>query len=220
MPLITIVGAGPGLGLEIARAFGHQGFSVALVSRNDTKLADLAATLKDEGIDAAGFPADLLRPETITSAFEQIKATYGAIDVLEISAVDQTLATANVLEVTPENLQPQLDFHLAAIHAVRQVADDMIAAKSGTILITTGGGSITPVPFLANINIAAAGLRNWTLNLHNVLKEHGVHVTHVAISAWIGGGHPDAAPDVIAKVYPKLHTTRDQAELHYIALDA
>jgi NAD(P)-dependent dehydrogenase (short-subunit alcohol dehydrogenase family) len=211
MPLITIVGAGPGLGLEIARAFGRQGFSVALVARNPTRLRDLAAALKEEGIDAAGFPADLLKPETITSAFEQIKATYGAIDVLEISAVDQALAAANVLEVTPENLQPQLDFSLSAIHAVRQVADDMIAAKSGTI---------SPVPFLANINIAAAGLRNWTLNLHNVMKEHGVHVTHVAISAWIGRGHPDAAPDVIAKVYPELHATRDRAELHYIALDA
>jgi len=220
MPLITIVGAGPGLGLEIARAFGRQGFSVALIARNAARLSELAATLKEEGIDAAGFPADLLKPESITSAFEQIKATYGAIEVLEVSAVDQALAAADVLEVTPENLQPQLDFHLSAIHAVRQVADDMIVAKSGTILITTGGGSISPVPFLANINIAAAGLRNWTLNLHNVMKEHGVHVTHVAISAWIGGGHPDAAPDVIAKVYPELHATRDRAELHYIALDA
>ena len=152
--------------------------------------------------------------------FAQIKAAYGAVDVLEISAVDQALAAANVLEVTPENLQPQLDFYLSAIHAVRQVTDDMIAAKSGTILITTGGGSVNPVPFLANINIAAAGLRNWTLNLHNVMKEHGVHVTHVAISAWIGGGHPDADADVIAKVYPELHASRDQAELHYVALDA
>lgn len=219
-PLIAIVGAGPGLGLEIARAFGRQGFSVALVARNAAKLDDLAATLKEEGIDAAGFPADLLDPAAITSAFARIKATYGAIDVLEISALDHTLAPADVLAVTPENLQPQLDFSLSAIHVVRQVADDMIAAKSGTILITTGGGSITPVPFLANINIAAAGLRNWTLNLHNVLKEHGVHVTHVAISAWIGGGHPNAAADVIAKVYPELHATRDQAELHYVALDA
>lgn len=220
MPLITIVGAGRGLGLEIARAFGHQGFSVALVARDATRLRELATTLKEEGIDAAGFPADLLKPDTITSAFEQIKATYGAVDVLEISAVDQSLAAANVLEITPENLQPQLDFYLSAVHAVRQVADDMIAAKSGTILITTGGGSINPVPYLANINIASAGLRNWALNLHNVMKEHDVHVTHVAISAWIGGGHPDAAADVIAKVYPELHATRDRAELHYVALDA
>jgi hypothetical protein len=35
-------------------------------------------------------------------------------------------------------------------------------------------------------NIAAAGLRNWTLNLHNALKPHGIYVAHMAISAWIG----------------------------------
>lgn len=38
MPVIAIVGAGPGLGLAIARAFGTQGFNVALVSRSPKKL--------------------------------------------------------------------------------------------------------------------------------------------------------------------------------------
>jgi short-subunit dehydrogenase len=95
----------------------------------------------------------------------------------------------------------------------------MIAAKSGTILVTTGGGSITPIPALANINIAAAGPRNWTLNLHNELKPHNIYVAHVAISAWIGAGHPDAAPDVIAARYAELYETRVEPELHYVALD-
>jgi len=34
MSTIAIVGAGPGLGLSIAKAFGRNGFSVALVSRS------------------------------------------------------------------------------------------------------------------------------------------------------------------------------------------
>jgi hypothetical protein len=85
--------------------------------------------------------------------------------------------------------------------------------------ITTGGGSITAVPALANINIAAAGLRNWTLNLHNELKPRNIYVAHIAISAWIGAGHPGAAPDVIAARYLELFETRLKPELHYVALD-
>jgi NAD(P)-dependent dehydrogenase (short-subunit alcohol dehydrogenase family) len=219
MPVIAIVGAGPGLGYEIARAFGGEGFTVALVARNAEKLDTLAAELGGEGIAAAGFTADVTRPDTVAAAFTRIKERFGRIDVLEFSPADRALDAAGVLDVAPENLQPMFDFHVGAVTAVKQVAPDMIAAGEGTILVTTGGGSINPVPFFANINFAAAGLRNWTLNLHNELKEHGVYVAHVAISAWIGAGHPDAEPDVIARKYVELYRTRTEPEHHHIALD-
>jgi NAD(P)-dependent dehydrogenase (short-subunit alcohol dehydrogenase family) len=45
MPLIAIVGAGPGLGLAIARRFGREGFKVALISRAKPRLDALAAEL-------------------------------------------------------------------------------------------------------------------------------------------------------------------------------
>ncbi|MFI5933856.1 SDR family NAD(P)-dependent oxidoreductase [Actinoplanes sp. NPDC051494] len=221
MPIIVIVGAGPGLGMEIARAFGRRGFGVALLARDAAKLETLVEKLGAEGIVSAGFTADILQPDTVTQAFIRIKQRFGAIDVLEFSPVDREMDAVGLFEVTPKNLQPHLDFYVhGAIHCVRQVVDDMIAAGSGTILVTTGGGSITPVPSLANINLAASGLRNWVLNLHNVLKPKGVYAAHVAISTWIGGGHPDAAADVIANRYVELYETRIEPELNHLALDA
>jgi NAD(P)-dependent dehydrogenase (short-subunit alcohol dehydrogenase family) len=220
MPLITIIGAGPGLGLEIARAFGRKGFDVALVARDQTKLDALAETLESEGIRARGFTADVSRPETITGALAAIKDALGPIDVLEFSPADPTLAPVDVLDVTMENLQPQIDFYLGgALSAVGAVLPDMVARGSGTVLVTTGGGSISPMPFLGNVNIAAAGLRNWTLNLHDALAEKGVYVAHVGITALIGAGHPDAEPDVIAQAYVELHDERREAELHHVAYD-
>ncbi|MEW1846627.1 SDR family NAD(P)-dependent oxidoreductase [Nonomuraea angiospora] len=53
MPVIAIVGAGPGLGIEIARAFGAKGFTVAMIARNAAKLDALASDLHAEGIQAA-----------------------------------------------------------------------------------------------------------------------------------------------------------------------
>jgi short-subunit dehydrogenase len=50
---IVIVGAGPNLGLAVARRFGGEGFSVGLVSRTQAKLDDLAAQLEDDGVTAA-----------------------------------------------------------------------------------------------------------------------------------------------------------------------
>ena len=218
MPLITVIGAGSGLGLEIARTFGRKGFDVALVARNQAKLDALSQTLEGEGIRARGFTADVSKPATLVTALGAIKNELGPIDVLEFSPADPTLAPVDVLKVTTENLQPQIDFYLGgALTAVGAVLPDMIAAGTGTVIVTTGGGSISPAPFLGNINIAAAGLRNWTLNLHNALKDKGVYVAHVAITALIGGGHPDAEPAIIAQSYAKLYDDRQDAELHYIA---
>ncbi|WP_239514369.1 hypothetical protein [Streptosporangium sp. 'caverna'] len=92
----------------------------------------------------------------------------------------------------------------------------MREAGAGTLLFATGGGSITPHPAMGNIN-AAAALRNWVLNLHQVLDGTGVYAAHVAISAWIGSGPPEAEPDAIATTYWDLYRNRDRAEINYVA---
>ena len=71
MPSAAIVGAGPGLGLEIARVFGTQGFSVALVARTQSKLDQLAQTLTSEGIQAHGFAADITNRASLAAAFAE-----------------------------------------------------------------------------------------------------------------------------------------------------
>ncbi|GAA1491954.1 SDR family NAD(P)-dependent oxidoreductase [Curtobacterium herbarum] len=220
MPLITIIGAGPGLGLAIARAFGQKGFDVALVARDRSRVDALAAQLTAEGIQARGFTADVGAPDTIRNALRSIREALGPIDVLEFSPADRALESVDAVDVTMENLQPQIDFYLGgAIAAVGAVLPDMVAAGAGTVLVTTGGGALAPTPVRGNVNIAAAGLRNWTLNLHAALAEQGVYVAFVAITALIGGGRPDAEPAVIAQSYVRLHDEKRDAELHYVAYD-
>ncbi|WP_256122565.1 SDR family NAD(P)-dependent oxidoreductase [Streptomyces sp. LUP47B] len=73
-------------------------------------------------------------------------------------------------ESTVENLQPQIEYNFyGAVTAARAVLPAMREAGAGTLLFTTGGGSINPVPMLGNVNAAAGALRNWVLNLHNEL---------------------------------------------------
>lgn len=56
------------------------------------------------------------------------------------------------------------------------------------------------------------------LNLHGALAPKGIYVAHMAISAWIGSGKPEAEAKVIAQKYWKLYQARNQPELHYVAL--
>ncbi|CAM2934673.1 SDR family NAD(P)-dependent oxidoreductase [Prescottella defluvii] len=218
MPTIAIVGAGPGLGLSIAKVFGGHGFDVALISRNKDKLDALVTELAETGITAEGFPADVADPDQLTGALQAAIARFGRIDVLEFSP-HAGLTMTSPEDVTLDRLRPQIDALLyGAVAAVQTVLPEMLAAKSGTLLFTTGGGAINPYPMLADANIAQAGQRNWALNLHNTLAEQGIYVANVAINLMIGTqaeapeGVPFRAPDEIALDYWNLHTDRTRAE--------
>jgi NAD(P)-dependent dehydrogenase (short-subunit alcohol dehydrogenase family) len=219
MPTIAIVGAGPGMGLAIARTFGARGFDVALIARNRGKLDDLVAALAEQGIKSAAFPADVLDHDQLAQALADAAAHFGGIDVLEYSPAGR-LATTVVTTpsaAAPADVQEQMDAQLyGALAATRAVLPAMREAGAGTLLYTTGAGSVSPLPMLGNINAAAAALRNWAVNLHGELAGTGIQAAHVAIGVWIGDHGPQGAPtataDQIAPVYWDLHVHREQAE--------
>lgn len=221
MPTIAIVGAGPGLGLSIAKVFGGHGFDVALLSRTKDKLDALVAELAKAGITAEAFPADAGDSAQLTDALGAAIARFGRIDVLEFSPHAGLSMTAPK-EVTIDTLRPQIDSLLyGAVAAVQAVLPGMIEAGSGTLLFTTGGGAVNPYPMLADVNIAQAGQRNWAINLHNTLAAEGIYAANVAINLMIGTeapeGVPYRSPDEIALDYWHLYTSRDQAE-HFIGV--
>ncbi|MEV5644524.1 SDR family NAD(P)-dependent oxidoreductase [Streptomyces flaveolus] len=205
----------------MARTFGTRGYGVALISRDRAKLEGLAGELAAEGITAAAFPADVLDRDALAQALKGAAARFGGIDVLEYSPVgtigSTTLTTPSATE--PAHVQQEMEFQLyGAIAATRAVLPAMREAGAGTLLFTTGAGSIDPVPQVGNVNAAAAALRNWAVNLHKELDGSGVQAAHVGIDVSIGmsvvPGFPTAEPEEISPVYWELHTTRrDRAEV-------
>ena len=95
MPTIAIVGAGPGLGLALARTFGRHGYSAALVARNPQTLETLTATLAGEGIGAAWFAADTRDPAAVTQALQDAAARFGA-DSAQHNGIRDGWATVGV----------------------------------------------------------------------------------------------------------------------------
>ncbi|MFF9035860.1 SDR family NAD(P)-dependent oxidoreductase [Streptomyces sp. NPDC014892] len=222
MPSIAIVGAGPGMGLAIARTFGSRGYDVALIARNRAKLDDLVGRLTAEGITAAAFPADVLDHDALTQALKDAATRFGGIDVLEHSpspgngSID-SMGLTSPSQTSPSDVQGWIDFLLhSAIVATQAVLPAMREAGAGTLLFTNGAGSVDPNPMLGNVNPAQAALRNWVLNLHKELAGTGIQAAHVAIGVWIGAGGPPEIPtgeaEDIAPLYWDLHTQRDEAE--------
>ncbi|MGE1115784.1 SDR family NAD(P)-dependent oxidoreductase [Priestia megaterium] len=211
MKNIVIVGAGPGLGMSIAKKFGKNGFRVALIARNEEKLNQLVIELEQLGIEAASFQADILNKAQISLAFATIKEKYGFIDVIEYSPTPSIDTVTNALDVTEENALYQFQFNvLGAISSIREVLPDMLDKQSGALLFTTGGAAINPVPMMGNVGIAVSGLRNYIFNLNSELKDRGIYAGHISIGIWM---QPNSGvQDKIADIWYDMYTKRDRVE--------
>lgn len=192
------------------------------MARNAARLDALVADLAADGITAAGFRADVLDRPALRRALIAAKEHFGGIDVLEYSPADASagpLAPVDVRDATPENVQPQAEYYLyGAMAATEVVLPELQAAGAGTLIFTTGAGSLYPVAQYGNVTAGAAALRNWALNLGAALDGTGVHVAHVAIALMIGEeavvpGLDFLPPREIAPLYWDLHRTRDTHEL-------
>jgi NAD(P)-dependent dehydrogenase (short-subunit alcohol dehydrogenase family) len=72
MPLLLIVGYGPGNSHAIARRFGAEGWTIALVARTEERLLDGVARLADNGVTAHAFPGD-------AGSLDSMRATVGRV---------------------------------------------------------------------------------------------------------------------------------------------
>jgi gluconate 5-dehydrogenase len=77
-----VTGGSRGLGLQIARALGEYGASLALAARKQAELDTAVEELTSAGCAAAGFAADLGTPEAASVLVERVLERFGRIDIL------------------------------------------------------------------------------------------------------------------------------------------
>jgi len=210
---LIIVGAGPTIGLSVAREFGRQGFNVGLIARKEDNLSKLAAELVEAGVPAVKTRvADVLNAQQLNAALNGLRSEFGSIDVLEYSPAIGFPNYKATLDVTAENAQYSFNVLVAgAITAVQNVLPEMKARKDGALLFTAGASAMTPIPFLANVGIATAGLRNYLSNLSKALAPEGIYVGSIFVGGVMKRG-TEVDPDKIAGRFFELYTRRDKNE--------
>ncbi|HYY10266.1 MAG TPA: SDR family NAD(P)-dependent oxidoreductase, partial [Kineosporiaceae bacterium] len=82
VPFALVVGAGPGVSAALARRLGAAGFRIGLVARDEQRLAELAAPLRAEGVDARTAAADAGDADALTQAVAGLAREAGRLDVL------------------------------------------------------------------------------------------------------------------------------------------
>ncbi|WNC13954.1 SDR family NAD(P)-dependent oxidoreductase [Brevibacillus brevis] len=211
--LIVVVGAGPGVGNNVAKKFGSNNFRVVLVSRNQESLDQYVNEMSAEGIEAYAVPADAASPASLTAAFERIKKDLGTIDVLVYNAA--VLKDGQPTSLTSQSLMSHLQVDVAsALHCALQVIPDQAAQQEGTILFTGGGFALYPATAFAALSVGKAALRTLTFTLADEMKPQGIFVGTVTIAGNVAPGSR-FAPERIADKYWELYEKREEHEIVY-----
>lgn len=201
--LCTIVGAGPSLGMAVARRFAREGFRIALLARRRGALDEYVAQLSDRGTQAYGYVADAADLDSLSQAFEQLHGQLGQVDVLVYNAgIARAIQPA---ELDVETLVDDFRVNVAgALASAQQVIPYMRERHRGTIIFTGGGMALHPYAQYASLAIGKAGLRCLAFTLGEELEAEGVHVATVTIAGPVQPG-TRFDPDRIADCYWALH---------------
>jgi len=230
---IAIFGAGPALGLSVARRFARENYRVALVARRQESLDALTAALSN--VDTTTCQADLLNPTELTAAVAAIEARHGHIDVAVWSPGGLDQPRVHTLDINPDTLPTQLELLLLApIRLANLLLPGMRTRHDGALIYASGTSATAPMPQLGNVGIALAGMRNYVLAANTALTDEGVYVGVVPIGGLIKNSAAEAAvlntptqfegfdmdalklttldPDHIAEIFWDLNLNRDRAE--------
>lgn len=198
-----IVGAGPGMGLALARAFGAAGFDLDLVLRPGDDPGPYRAAL--EGLPGACglHPCDAGHLPFLETLLADLQGDGRPVEVLVYNASRATPGPPGAL--SPRDLLADLGVSVAgALCAVRAVLPGMRARGRGTVLLTGGGSALHPRAAEASLGLGKGALRTLALLLAEELEPEGIHAATVTLDGFVKAGTP-LDPDRVARRYLDLH---------------
>jgi short-subunit dehydrogenase len=217
MKTFLSIGSGAGLSYATAERFAKEGFQIVFSARDAAKTSQLAERLGAKGFRAAARTVNSADPGSVAALIAEVERDFGPIDVLHYNAASMRKGT--ITDQPQDTFVPDLAVNIGgALAATQAVLKKMIERRSGTVLLTGGGYSLTPNPEYLSLSIGKAAIRALTLGLFESLKEKGVHIGTVTVMAGVSADSQDAV--AVGDHFWRLHDQPSgswTAELKYPA---
>jgi short-subunit dehydrogenase len=212
---LLLIGAGPGLGLAVARRFAEGGYRVTLVARSADGLSDLSDRLADTGTQINTIAGDASDPEGLRARMAELYNEEAAPGLIIYNAVMGN--PDNLLSSSVENMQTAYAVDVISAIVVAQVAAPVMrAAGSGTIIMTGGGFADHPIPALATVSLGKAALRSAATMLGADLEPDGIRVATLTIAGQIVAGTAFDPENIAERYWEVVHSDGPwQAEFRF-----
>jgi len=172
-PLALVTGASTGIGLELAKLCGENGFDLLVVA-DEPQIHSAATDLRASGARVVAVEADL-------ATLEGVDRLYSAA---EGRPIDALLANAGrglghaFLDQDFDEVRRVIDTNVTGtLYLIQKVGRDMRALGRGRILITGSIAGFMPGTFHAVYNGTKALLDSFSFALRAELEDSGVTVT-------------------------------------------
>ncbi len=153
--IALVTGASKGIGAGCARALSQAGHRVALVSRDETSLRSVAASLPGESLVV---PADMTDAGAVESAFARVEEEWGPVEILVVNA--GASMSAPLVRTSDEDWQRMLDLNLTApFRCLRRALPAMTAAGFGRVVVIASVAA----------KVGSARIAAYTASKHGVL---------------------------------------------------
>lgn len=211
-PVCLVLGAGAGIGGNVAKRFALEGYHSCLCRRSDSEGQErMVADIKGEGGEASGFMLNAVEEGAIEDLVERIEADLGPIEVavynLGAQIGDHPLATTTAKQF-------ELGWRMACFGLFRlatALLPKMEARGQGALLVTSATAAVRGNKGQHSHAAAMGGRRLLCQTLNAEFGPKGVHIAHILVDGAVD------APDTLGKMlgperYKQLRETKGAAD--------
>jgi short-subunit dehydrogenase len=196
---IVVCGYGTGISRAVARRFGSEGFQLALVARDATKLEEAVRSFHDTGVVVRAFPCDLSESAAFAPLIAKVRESLGPITVLHWNAHSSLAGDLTSVDLTELRSNLELGV-ISLVSAVQAALPDMREAKGSAAILITGGGYALYEPQIdrlaakfssMGLAVTKAAQHKLTGVLHQKLADAGIYVGEVTVLGLVKGTSHD-----------------------------
>jgi 3-oxoacyl-[acyl-carrier protein] reductase len=170
-----VTGGGRGIGRAIALALAEEGCDVAVVSRTQNEIQNVASEIRMLGVSALAIKTDVSAPAKVENMLNETLSSFGRLDIFVNSAGMAIFKP--FLELSLEDWDSTMAVNLrGAFICTQAVAKVMVKQRSGTIINICSSASkkayVNQTAYVASKH----GLLGLSKGLNLELKPYGIKV--------------------------------------------
>ena len=178
--ICVITGVGPGTGKALVNKFASEGYSVAMIARDNVRLAKIAKEVPN----TFSFPCDVSDEDSVNEMAKKVVTTLGEPDVVFHNAVRGTFG--GFLEISPGELEENFKVNtMGMLYVARAFTPGMVKRKKGVLMASGNTSALRGKPRFAAFAPSKAAQRILCESLARDLGPKGIHVAYLVIDAVI-----------------------------------
>jgi len=178
-----VTGGGRGIGEAIALAFAREGASLAIASRTQAELDQVAVKIHSSSGQAQAIRTDVSKRDDVLRLVEATLTAYGQVDML-VNAAGVYGPIGPMWDVDIDEWIRAIQINLfGTFLCCHAVLPHMIARQRGKIINFSGGGATSPLPRFTAYGVSKAAIVRLTETLAEEVREFNIQVNAIAPGA-------------------------------------